>query len=212
MAGRQIVYLRAISALVLLISLRSIAGAQDGTDAARRAASAKVRPGDRIGLHFLRERALSDSLFVDERGEVAFPKIGLIQVADMSISQLQDTLRARYAEFLRLPELQISVLRRIAVNGEVRVPNVYMIDVASSTVRDVLARAGGVTEMGSRGKVYVIRDGQRIQVKNWERDVGAATDLQSGDQVFVGRRNWLAVNALSVISTAVLVTSFILSM
>jgi hypothetical protein len=46
---------------------------QDQPDAAKRAAEARVRPGDRIMLRFLRERELSDSLYVNERGESAFP-------------------------------------------------------------------------------------------------------------------------------------------
>jgi protein involved in polysaccharide export with SLBB domain len=212
MAGKRLITLRVFGAFVLLMSAGQPAHAQsDVDDALRRASTAKVRPGDRIGLNFLRERQLSESLFVDERGEVAFPKIGIMKVSDMSIMQLQDTLRARYAEFLRLPELQIAVLRRVVVNGEVRLPNVYLMDAASSTVRDLIARAGGITEMGSRGKVYVVRDGQRIRIQNWEREFGPAGDIQSGDQVLVGRRSWFAVNALSVISTAVLVTSFVIS-
>lgn len=172
---------------------------------------ARVKPGDRIGLHFLRERELSESLYVNERGEAAFPKIGIMRVSHMTIAELQDTLRARYSEFLRLPEFEIAVLRKVTVNGDVRIPNVYLMDGSSSTVRDVIARAGGITEWGSRSKVFVVRGGERIPMKNWERDIGPAADLQSGDQVIVGRKNWLALNTLSVISTAVLVTSFIIS-
>lgn len=194
----------------LLVGLVSTAQAQNGADASDRAASATLRTGDRVVLHFLRERELSGEVTVNERGEAPFPKIGLMRVTDMSIAQLQDTLRARYAEFLRVPELEIAVLRRIVVNGEVRIPNVYMVD-GASTVRDVIARAGGLTDAGSRGKVAIIRDGVRIPVKGWERDVGPSSDLRSGDQVIVGRKSWFTMNALSVISTGVLVTSFVIS-
>lgn len=212
MAGKRTFLLRALGAAGLVLSLGRVAHAQgELTDATRRATTAKVRPGDRIGLHFLRDRQMSESLFVDERGEAAFPKIGIMKVSDMTIAELHDTLRTRYSEFLRLPELQIAVLRRVVVNGEVRMPNMYLMDVASSTVRDVIARAGGITEVGSRNKVAVIRDGQRIPVKNWERDSGPTSDLLSGDQIVVGRKSWLTLNALSVVSTAVLVTSFIIS-
>jgi polysaccharide export outer membrane protein len=192
------------------LAFGSQAGAQNGADnASKRAASASVRPGDRVVLNFLRDRELSGEVSVNERGEAPFPKIGLMRVTDMTIAQLQDTLRARYAEYLRVPELEITVLRRVVVNGEVKIPNVYMVD-GASTVRDVIARAGGLTEFGSRNKVSIVRDGARIPVKGWERDTGLASDLQSGDQVIVGRKSWFTVNALSVISTAVLVTSFVI--
>jgi protein involved in polysaccharide export with SLBB domain len=173
--------------------------------------SARVRPGDKITLHFLRERELSESLTVNERGEAAFPKLGIISVSRMTIGELQDTLRTRYSEFLRMPELEIAVLRRVTVNGEVRIPNVYLVD-GASTVRDVIARAGGITESGSRNKVDIMRSGERIPVREWERSQGLAMDIQSGDQIIVGRKNWLVINALPAASTAVLVTSFVIGL
>jgi protein involved in polysaccharide export with SLBB domain len=112
--------------------------------------------------------------------------------------------------YLRAPELEISVLRRVVVNGEVRVPNVYMVD-PSTTLRDVIARAGGLTEYGSRGKVVVLRGNRRIPVPEWDRATGTAFALESGDQVLIGRRSWLSINALSAVSTAVLVASFIIT-
>jgi protein involved in polysaccharide export with SLBB domain len=203
---------RAFGALALVLSLGFSAQAQDGVDAAaKRTAETRVRPGDRITLHFMRDRELSDSLVVTERGDAAFPKIGVLQVSQMTIAQLQDTLRTLYGAFLRVPEFQIAVLRRVVVNGEVRVPSVYLID-GTSTVRDVIARAGGVTEAGNRKNVAIVREGHRIPVKDWDQAIGSAGDLQSGDQIVVGRKNWLVMNALPAISTAILATSFIISM
>ena len=205
--------LRAIRCATLTLALVAASEllAQDGTtDASTRAAAARVRPGDRVALHFLRDRELSGEVSVNERGEAPFPKIGLMRVTDMTIAQLQDSLRVRYAEYLRAPEIEIAVLRRIVVNGEVKLPNVYMVD-GTSTVRDVIARAGGVTESGDRDKVSIMRNGERIRVKGWDRDAGPGTDLQSGDQVVVERKSWLEMNLLSVVSTGILVASFVIS-
>jgi protein involved in polysaccharide export with SLBB domain len=211
MAGIDKSMWSALLALVLLVSTSAVATAQNGVgDAATRAAATRARAGDQIVLTVLRDKELSAIVNVNERGEAAFPKIGVVKLTTMSIGQLQDTLRARYAEYLRVPEIEVSVLRRVVVTGEVRLPNVYMVD-GASTVRDVIARAGGVIETGSRDKVAIIRDGHRIPVKGWDRGDGAPTDLQSGDQVVVGRKSWLIMNALPVVSTAVLVTSFVIS-
>ncbi len=199
----------------MLVALAGAAplSAQDVTDAAvRRAASAQLRPGDRIELQFRRDRELNSSIAVDERGEAVFPKLGVIDVAELTIAGLQDTLRSRYAEYLRHPELEVTVLRRVVVNGEVRVPNVHMLDVASSGVRDAIARSGGLLETGNKNKVYVVRDGVRRHVKGWENNQGPETDLQSGDQIIVGRKRWLTLNALPVISTSVIVIGLIRSM
>jgi polysaccharide biosynthesis/export protein VpsN len=201
---------RVLLALIVLFVPQAASRAQTAVaSAATRAAANPVRPGDKVALHFLRDRELSETMDVDDQGHVAFPKIGSMYVANLSIAQLRDTLLARYTEYLRAPELEIAVLRRITINGEVKIPNVYLVD-GNSTVRDVIARAGGVTEFANRNDVAIVRDGKRIRVKNWQGD-GPETDLMSGDQVIVGRQSWLVQNSLSVISTAVLVTSFIIS-
>lgn len=205
---------RALSALLLVAATggaRSLYPQGVVEDAARRAATAFVRPGDRIELQFRRDRELNSSINVNERGEAAFPKLGIMDVAHVTIAGLQDTLRARYSEYLRSPELEVTVLRRIVVNGEVRIPNVYMLDVTSG-VRDAIARAGGLLETAHRKKVSIVRGAERIRVPNWDQSQGPETDLLSGDQVFVGRKSWLTLNALPVISTSVIVIGLIRSL
>jgi polysaccharide export outer membrane protein len=148
---------------------------------------------------------------VNERGEAVFPKLGTLYVTRVTIGGLQDTLRSRYGEFLRSPELEVTVLRRVVVIGEVRMPNIYMVDVTSS-LRDAVARAGGLLETGNKNNVSIIRDGRASRVKNWDRVNGPETDLQSGDQIVVGRKSWLTLNALPVISTSVIVIGLIQSL
>lgn len=186
--------------------------AQNGhEDVARRAASALIRAGDRIDLRFLRDRELNATVTVNERGEAVLPKLGIVDVSGIRIGDLSRTLRERYVEFLRDPELDVQVSRRIVVNGEVRVPNVYYVDI-SSGVRDAIAGAGGVLETGNKKNVVIVRGSARIPVKNWENSTGPETDLMSGDQIIVGRKPWLVLNALSVISTSVIVIGLIQSL
>ena len=200
------------SSLVAALLSASNLHAQSGVEGtAQRAAVAALRPGDRIELQFRRDRELSGAVNVNERGEAVFPKLGTIDVTRVTIGTLPDTLRARYSEYLRSPELEVTVLRRIVVNGEVRMPNVYMVDVTSG-VRDAIARAGGLLETASKSKVSIIRDGTERRVRDWDRSQGPETDLQSGDQVVVGRKNWLTLNALPVISTSVIVVGLIQSL
>jgi protein involved in polysaccharide export with SLBB domain len=205
---------RALTTAVWLASLvGATAASAQGTveETARRAATALVRPGDRIELQFRRDRELNSSINVNERGEAVFPKLGTIDVAQVTIAGLQDTLQARYKEFLRAPEFEVTVLRRVVVNGEVRAPNIYMLDVTSG-VRDAIARAGGLLETANKKKVSIVRGTQHIQVENWDQQRGPETDLQSGDQIVVGRKSWLTLNALPVISTTVIVAGLIQSL
>ena len=178
--------------------------------AAQRAAQTHLQAGDRIWVHFQREPTLSDTAIVNERGEAAFPKLGILPVGALTIAALEDTLRTRYAVYLRNPELQVLVLRRVVVNGEVRVPNVYMMDV-SSTVADAIARAGGFTDNANRGRINLVRDGKADRVESWDRGGARALELQSGDEIVVGRRSWWVINALPALSTATIVASLIIS-
>jgi protein involved in polysaccharide export with SLBB domain len=98
------------------------------------------------------------------------------------------------------------VLRRILVNGDVVRPGVYFVDVRHQ-LRDVLILAGGVSGIGSRDKVFIVRASEKIRVRNWEHDTSERADLQSGDQIIVGRRNWFANNAMTAVSIAGLLTT-----
>jgi protein involved in polysaccharide export with SLBB domain len=164
-----------------------------------RAVTAHPRPGDRVWFHVWREPKLSDTVMVDERGDVMLPKVGIVNASALTIGAFRDTVRVRIAEFLRDSPIELVVLRRVAVNGEVARPNVYYVDV-TTTVRDVIARAGGLNEAGNTNNVVVIRDGQRIPVHDWQRDRSTNSDLRSGDQVVVGRKSWLSMNMLPALS------------
>jgi polysaccharide export outer membrane protein len=175
-----------------------------------RVAASHPQPGDRIAVHIVGEPYLSDTMMINERGDAPFAKLGVIHVTDLSIEALQDTLMARYSKFLRTPAIELSVLRRISVEGEVYHPNVYFIDVAT-TLRELISRAGGMTEAASRDNVSIIRDGKRTPIPNWQSDLSVTSDLRSGDQVVVGRKSWLALNLIGAISAAGVVTSIILA-
>jgi polysaccharide export outer membrane protein len=197
------------SALALLVSPMVFAArAQDSVALVQRAAQSRIEPGDRVAVKVYLEPSLSDEVIVNTNGDIVLARLGAIHVTPIAVGALQDTLRARYATFLRHPDVSITVLRRVVVNGDVGRPNVYYVDVAS-TLRDVIAQAGGITENGNPDKVVIIRDGQSIPVPNWRDDVSRASDLRSGDQIFVPKRSWLYRNMFSIASTGVLISSFL---
>ena len=205
-----------VLAVALVALLRSMpAGAQVTPDtipsAVRRAAAGHPEPGDRVWLHVWREPKLSDTIQVDENGQVQFPKIGLIDASTMTIGAFRDTVRSRFGAFLRDAPVDIVVLRRIAVNGEVNKPDVYYMDV-SMTLRDAIARAGGITENGNPKKVAIVRGTEKIPVRDWQENQSVMSDLQSGDQVMVGRKAWLSINALAAISVSTVVASLVISL
>ena len=199
-----------LAAMMMLAA--SALGAQDTTKvaAAVRAQDARVQPGDRIIVKVFREAGLSDDVMVNPRGDIVLAKVGTVHAASVTIGALEDTLKRRYGAFLRNPEISIGVLRRVVVNGEVRRPDIYFVDL-SSTLRDVIARAGGITEIGDPNRVSIVREGVSIPAPRWQEDITVSADLRSGDLVVVGMRSWFERNAFAIASTGVLVASFVIS-
>jgi len=112
--------------------------------------------------------------------------------------------------YLRDPSVDVVVLRRVAVLGEVRKPDVYFVD-AVSTLRDVLARAGGLTDDANPNRVEIVRDGERTKLGRWETIASTTVPVHSGDEIQVGRRSWIARNTVSAISSVAVAVSVLIT-
>jgi protein involved in polysaccharide export with SLBB domain len=190
------------------------AAGQQPTPQVVRSATGYAQTGDQLRLTGWPQSAFGPPqlVVVDSRGNVVLPQIGDVDVGRIPIAELRDTLKARYSKYIKEPEVDVTVLRRVTVNGAVLRPDIYFMDV-SATLRDVIARAGGVNEeVGNKNKVVVVRDGKNIKVPNWETDVSETSVLHSGDQVLVGRRSWLEINIIPVASLSLATASFLLSL
>ncbi|GJG88456.1 hypothetical protein tb265_36370 [Gemmatimonadetes bacterium T265] len=185
----------------------SLAASMDASaaQAAERASAVDVAVGDRVRVKVWREAQYSDEYNVDAAGEIVLPRLGPVNVTGLTIGALQDTLRARYAVYLRDPAVTVTVLRRVGLQGEVRAPGLYYVD-PTVTMRDVIAQGGGLTEAANPGEVEVIRNGRHLPVTAGA-DRAPLADLRSGDAIIVGRRSWLSRNALAAASTLGVVVS-----
>ena len=175
------------------------------------AAEPRVEPGDRLFIHMWGEERLSDTVLIDARGQISLPKVGQVSVTTMPIPSLRDSLQARLSKYFRQPAVEVVALRRIAVSGAVSRPNLYYVDISTS-IRDAIAMAGGIAENGNPSKVFVVRGDVEIPIPNWQREETLIGQLRPGDQVVVGRRSWLQMNALQVGSFVLVVASFALSL
>jgi protein involved in polysaccharide export with SLBB domain len=206
----------AIRALSLLVFAAPVVpcAAQSGTDAsglAVRAAAMHGKTGDRVAVKVYGEPAMSDVVTIDEMGRITLPRIGTIMASAMTLGELRDTVRARLARFLNAPAVDVAVLRRIVVAGEVARPAVYYADLTTS-IGEIIAQAGGLRESGHPNKVVIIRGAERIPIQDWVSNQTPTADLRSGDQVFVGRRSWLELNIIPVVSVSTSVVALIISL
>lgn len=177
-----------LSALVLLASSYSPSVAL-----AQSASSDALRPGDVIRLRIWREPDMSGDFAVDETGGVVLPRIGPIKVTDDSAESLKARLVKAYSAFLNHSSIDVALLRRLQVLGAVRNPGLYPVD-ATMTIADALALAGGTTPQGHPDRVELVRDGQRLEARLSRNMQLTASQIRSGDQIFVPERSWVSRN------------------
>lgn len=209
LAVRQIV---AGASLALVAFAHPAGGQATGPgDLARRVSEMHGRPGDKVVVHVYGDPTLSDAATLDEKGRIMLPRIGMIQADAMPIAALRDTVRARLMAVLRDPAIEVSVLRRVIVTGEVIKPGVYYAEL-TSTLAEMVAQAGGLKETAKASKVYVVRNAERRRIDHWETDRSPTADLQSGDQIIVGRMRWLELNIIPFASVSTAIVSLIISL
>jgi polysaccharide export outer membrane protein len=202
-----------IGLFVLFLLAPAVARAQDGSavfDLAKRTARMEARPGDRVLVQVYGEPGLSGSATLDEQGRVTLPRIGTVIASSMAIADLRDTVRSRLTAIVREPIIDVAVLRRIVVTGEVMKPGVYFADL-TSTIAEMVAQAGGLKETAKSNKLYLVRNANKTLIQNWETDMTPASDLHSGDQILVGRQSWLQLNIIPFAGTSMAIVSLFLS-
>jgi protein involved in polysaccharide export with SLBB domain len=168
--------------------------------------SGVVRPGDVIRLKVWREPDMSGDVPVNEAGMATLPRLGAVQVGDLSADSLQRFLVTTYSRDLRDPAIDVTVLRRIRILGAVRNPNVYQVD-PTMTVADALALAGGASPDGKQDQVELRRLGESGATRLTRAMRLADTPIRSGDQLYVPEKNWLSRNSGLVLAGVGTLTS-----
>lgn len=168
-----------------------------------------LRAGDRVAVKIWSDPTMTDTYTVAASGRVALPKIGVLPAERMDATELQDSVIRAYTALVRDPAVEVTVLRRVAVVGEVRRPGIYYSDL-SMTVADVIALAGGLTENGSWSRTTVRRGARRVAVDDG-RGMDPPDGIHSGDEIMVGTRNFWARNPGLLVSTVSGMVYYIIS-
>lgn len=157
-----------------------------------------VRPGDVVNVWVWRERDLTGEFIVDARGRVVLPMLGERMVAGRAADSLADELRTAFQRYLNNPSIQVTVLRRITIGGQVQRPGLYPVD-ATVTIGGAIALAGGISGSGDPRRVRLMRDGRVLVSAIGPETVLERSPVQSGDVVYVPERPWLSRNLPTVL-------------
>jgi protein involved in polysaccharide export with SLBB domain len=124
-----------------------------------------IGPGDELRIRIWGGTNYNGNLRVDRSGNVYLPEAGLVHVAGMKFSELDQHLRAALGRVYRNFDLSVDVGRirsmQVYVTGQALRPGVYTVSSLSSLV-DALFASGGPSAQGSLRHIVLKREGKQI--------------------------------------------------
>jgi polysaccharide export outer membrane protein len=138
-------------------------------------------PGDKVRVTVFRNDDLSGETEVDPSGMITLPLIQQVPAAGKTIQELETEIKSRLSpDYVKNPKLTIEVLnyRPFYIIGEVKNPGSYPF-VASMTVVNAIALAGGYTYRANKDEVLITRasDPNRKAVQAERTDIVLPGDV-----------------------------------
>ncbi len=131
-------------------------------------------------------------ILVDARGNIEYPRIGIIHAAGLSKSELGDIIKSQLQGQLEQPSVIVRFLNfRVTVLGEVSTPGVLTIPTEKLTLLEALGMAGDITEFGKKKEVKILRESNGVRqlgvidVTSQKMFQSRYYQLQQNDVVFV---------------------------
>lgn len=141
---------------------------------------------------------LDQEVIVRPDGMISFPLVGDVPAEGMTITQFDAELTRLLGEFVRSPEVSISIRKlggkKVIILGEVKSPGVHSV-AGANTVLEAIAQAGGFADTAVASSVILIRGGfehpqaQRLNLtKALRGDPRLNVALQTEDIIFVPKK------------------------
>ena len=183
-------FARLIAACLMMLLISACAGsnAEPGL-AAYTPTVYRLAAGDKLSITVFGEESLSREYSITPQGDLAFPLLGDVPVADKTVGELQEVLRGKLAEgYVNDPRVTVEVLnyRPFYVLGEVSKSGEFPFS-DGLTVVQAVARAGGFTYRADRSKVFITRMGQSRE-EVYDLDAGRTVYVAPGDTIRIGER------------------------
>ena len=180
---------------LVLFLLAAILAGPAGLRAQEAAADSayRLKEGDGVRMQVYEEPDLSTEVRITKSGDAAFPLIGSVVLAGLTLDEATKKLRDAYAaDYLVDPKVTlaivdyarefISVLGAVAKPGEVTVPERGELDLVTA-----LAAVGGLTPQADTSRVLVVRADGRSVTYGGEQMKGGGGNvvLKPSDRVVV---------------------------
>jgi polysaccharide export outer membrane protein len=126
-----------------------------------------IGPEDVLDIAVWNNTDISRTVPVRPDGKISLPLLNDVEAAGLTPAQLRDTIAKRLADYVSSPIVSVIVREihsvKVTVIGEVKTPGRYELR-SQTTVLDVLAMAGGLSQYAARGRIVVLRrDGGKVR-------------------------------------------------
>ena len=147
----------------------------------------RIGPEDTVQITVWKNDAISRTVPVRPDGKISLPLLNDVQAAGLTPMELRELLITKLKEFIPTPEVSVIVIEpksfKVTLVGEIPRPGRYELR-SRTTVLDLLAMAGGVTQFAARSRIFVIRrddTGQKKVPFNYNRAIAADGDRENFD-------------------------------
>jgi polysaccharide biosynthesis/export protein len=184
----------AAGALIALGLACVVVAAAPGDDADPTGAVYKIQPLDTIHVDVFGETNLCKDCKVRADGKISYPLLGNVAMEGLTTVQAQDKLQHGLLEWLRKPDVTVSITKYgehfVVVMGQVlKQGPVILPEEKKWSIVDAIAEAGGFTNLAKKSRIQFTRDGKR-KVYDYdtlikEKDPNKKIWLRPGDVIVV---------------------------
>lgn len=155
-----------------------------------------VGEADSLHISVWKEPELTTDVVVRPDGDISMSLAGDVRASGMTPKQIEKVLADRLSAYILNPQVHVNVTeirsKVVYVTGEVNHPGGYPL-LFPTTVLQILARAGGLTQFAHKNKVFVLRASGQSQERfefNYQQVLKGTNPaqniiLQPGDTIVV---------------------------
>lgn len=146
----------------------------------------QLGPGDQLRITVFGEADLTGAYVVGSQGSIAYPLVGEVRAAGLTLPQFSASLQHALETYVRQPNVSVEVAnyRPFFILGEVQRPGTYPYS-ANLTVLNAVATAGGFTYRANEGRVFIRHANEQ---EEHSYPVTIATPILPGDTVRITER------------------------
>jgi len=150
----------------------------------------------------------AETFLVEDDGTVALTGLGHIKVAGLTRAEAGKYIEDLYKkELLTNPIIDVKIVNlKVTILGEVKTPGNYPLVKDRNTLIEMIANAGGFTEVADQKDIKIIRDTTvaKIDLNNLNSIAGQRTVIQNNDVIIIAKnqKTLQKENLQNIITTA----------